>query len=88
MGLDPQKGFAEMYEDNSVEDTVGVEVEVLDAVVPHEPLEEVARWKRESALREPREHRDLIFILLHRVRIPGGGPPHVDLLLAKESTVQ
>jgi hypothetical protein len=46
MGLDPQKGFAEMYEDNSVEDTVGVEVEVLDTVVPHEPLEEVARWKR------------------------------------------
>jgi hypothetical protein len=46
MGLDPQKGFAEMYEDSGVEDTVGVEVEVLDAVVPHEPLEEVARRKR------------------------------------------
>jgi hypothetical protein len=42
MGLDPQKSFAEMYEDNRVEDTVGVEVELLDAVVPHEPLEEVA----------------------------------------------
>jgi hypothetical protein len=40
MGLDPQKGFAKMYEDGGVEDTVGVEVEVLDAVVPHEPLEE------------------------------------------------
>jgi hypothetical protein len=37
MGLDPQKSFAEMYEDSSVENTVGVEVEVLDAVVPHEP---------------------------------------------------
>jgi hypothetical protein len=24
MGLDPQKVFAEMYEDSSVEDTVGV----------------------------------------------------------------
>jgi hypothetical protein len=46
MGLDPQKSFAEMYGDSSVENTVGVEVEVLDAVVPHEPLEEVARWKR------------------------------------------
>jgi hypothetical protein len=34
MGLDPQKGFAKMYEDGGVEDTVGVEVEVLDAVVP------------------------------------------------------
>jgi hypothetical protein len=34
MGLDPQKGFAEMYKDGGVEDTVRVEVEVLDAVVP------------------------------------------------------
>jgi hypothetical protein len=34
MGLDPQKGFSEMYEDGGVEDTVGVEVEVLNAVVP------------------------------------------------------
>jgi hypothetical protein len=38
MGLDPQKGFAKMYEDNGVKDTVGVEVEVLDAVVPMSPL--------------------------------------------------
>jgi hypothetical protein len=34
MGLDPQKGFAEMNEDGGVEDTVRVEVEVLDAVLP------------------------------------------------------
>jgi hypothetical protein len=60
MGLDPQKSFAEMYEDCSVKYTVGVEVELLDAVVPHEPLEEVARREREPALRESREHRDLI----------------------------
>jgi hypothetical protein len=52
MGLDPQKSFAEMNEDCSVENTVGVEVEVLDVVVPHEPLEEVARWEGEPALRE------------------------------------
>jgi hypothetical protein len=31
-----------MYKDGSVEDTVGVEVDVLDAVVPQQPLEEVA----------------------------------------------
>jgi hypothetical protein len=31
VGLDPQEGFAEVHEDRSVEDTVGVEVEVLDA---------------------------------------------------------
>jgi hypothetical protein len=60
MGLDPQKSVAEMYEDYSMEDTVGVEVEVLDAVVPHEPLEEFARRERKPALRESREHRDLI----------------------------
>jgi hypothetical protein len=43
MGPDPQKSLAEMNEDGGMENTVGVEVEVLDAVVPHEPLEEVAR---------------------------------------------
>jgi hypothetical protein len=88
MGLDPQKSFAEVYEDGSMENTIGVEVEVVDVVVPHEPLEEVAHREGESALCEAREHWDLIFILLHRVRIPDGGSPHVDLLLAKESTVQ
>jgi hypothetical protein len=31
MGLDPQEGFAKMYKYGGVEDTVGVEVEVLDA---------------------------------------------------------
>jgi hypothetical protein len=43
MGLDPQKSFAEVNEDGAVKNTVGVEVEVLDVVVPHGPLEEVAR---------------------------------------------
>jgi hypothetical protein len=38
MGLDPQKSFAEMYEDGNVEYTAGVEVEVLDVVVPMSPL--------------------------------------------------
>jgi hypothetical protein len=36
-------------EDGGVENTIGVEVEVLDAVVPHEPLEEVARRECEPA---------------------------------------
>jgi hypothetical protein len=70
MGLDPQKRFTEVDEDGGVENTVGVEVELLDAVVPHEPLEEVARRERKPALREVREHRDLVFALLHRVWIP------------------
>jgi hypothetical protein len=43
VGLDPQISFTEVDEDGGVENIVGVEVEVLDAVVPHEPLEEVAR---------------------------------------------
>jgi hypothetical protein len=34
MELDSQEGFTEMYKDGGVEDTVGVEVEVLDVVVP------------------------------------------------------
>jgi hypothetical protein len=59
MWLDPQEGFTKMNKDGGVEDTVGVEVEVLDAIVPQEPLEEVARRERQSALCELREHRDL-----------------------------
>jgi hypothetical protein len=38
MGLDPQKRFTEVDEDGGVENTIGVEVEVLDAVVPMSPL--------------------------------------------------
>jgi hypothetical protein len=33
VGLDPQESFTKMDEDGSVEDTVGVEIEVLDTVV-------------------------------------------------------
>jgi hypothetical protein len=33
-----------------VEDTVGVEVEVLDAVVLQEPLEEIACWERQPSV--------------------------------------
>jgi hypothetical protein len=40
VGFDPQEGFAEVNEDGGVEDTVGVEVEVLDAVVLQKSLEE------------------------------------------------
>jgi hypothetical protein len=46
MGLDPQESFAEVYKDLGVEDTVGVEVEVLDAIVPQQPFEEVAGRER------------------------------------------
>jgi hypothetical protein len=43
---------------------------------------------RANPLRQPREHGDLIWILLHGVRISCGGAPHVDFLLSKKSTVQ
>jgi hypothetical protein len=88
VGFDPQEGFTEVDENRGVEDTVGVEVEVLDAVVLQEPLEEIARWVSQPAFRKPREHRDLIWILLHGVRIPRGGTPHVDFLLPKKPTVE
>jgi hypothetical protein len=50
-----------------VEDTVGVEVEVLDVVVPQQPLEKVAGRERQPSLREPGEHRDLVRAFLHGV---------------------
>jgi hypothetical protein len=60
MGLDPQESLTKMYEDQGMEDTIGIEVEVLDAVVPQQLFEEVAGREGQSALREPGEHRNLI----------------------------
>jgi hypothetical protein len=40
--LDPQERLTEVDEDRGMENTVGVEVEVLYAVVPQEAFEEVA----------------------------------------------
>jgi hypothetical protein len=88
VGLDPQESFTKMYEDEVVEDTVGVEIEILNTAILQEPLEEVARREKLLTLHEPREHRDLIRILLHGVRISRSGAPHVDLLLLEKSTVQ
>jgi hypothetical protein len=61
--------FTEMDKDRGVEDTIGVEVEVLDPIVLEHPLEEVARREGKSTLHESREHWDLIRILLHQIRI-------------------
>jgi hypothetical protein len=47
MGLDPQERFTEVNEDCGMENTVRVEVEVLNAVVPQKALEEVALWERD-----------------------------------------
>jgi hypothetical protein len=77
-----------MDEDRSVENAVGVEIEVLDTVILQKPLEEVACWESQPALHESREHWDLIWILLHRVWISRGGTPHVNLLHPEKSAVQ
>jgi hypothetical protein len=88
VGFDPQEGFTEVDEDRGVEDTVGVQVEVLDAVVLQEPLEEITCRERQPSLRESREHGDLIWIHLHGIRISHSGTPHIDFLLLKEPTVE
>jgi hypothetical protein len=81
VGLDPQKGFAKVHEDRSVKDIVGVEVEVLDAVVLQQPLEEIAGREGQPSLRESREHKDLVWVLLHGIQISRSGTPHIDFLL-------
>jgi hypothetical protein len=43
VGLDSHKCLTEMEEDGDVEDTIGVEVEVLNAMVSEHPIEEVTR---------------------------------------------
>jgi hypothetical protein len=87
VGLDPHKRLAKVDKDGDVEDIVGVEVEVLDPIVPEHPLEEVARRQCESALHRSCKHWDLIRIFLHRVWIPGGDAPKIHLLFAKETAV-
>jgi hypothetical protein len=52
VGFDPQEDFTEVDKNGGVEDTVGIEVEVLDVVVLQEPLEEIACWEGQPALRE------------------------------------
>jgi hypothetical protein len=41
MGLDSQKCLAEVHKDGDVENTIGIQIKVLDAIVPEQTLEEV-----------------------------------------------
>jgi hypothetical protein len=50
VGLDPHEGLAKVDEDRDVEDSVGVEVQVLDTVVLEETFEEVARRESQPAV--------------------------------------
>jgi hypothetical protein len=76
-----------MDEDGGVDDTIGVEVEVLDPTVLEHPFEEVAREEFESALHETCEYWNLVRVLLHGVPIPGGGAPQIHLLLTEELAI-
>jgi hypothetical protein len=73
MGLDAQKRSVEMHEERDVENTVRIQIEVLDSVVPEQALEEVTGGQCQSTLRELGEHRDLVWILLHWIWISRGG---------------
>jgi hypothetical protein len=42
VGLDSHECLTEVYKDRDVKNTIGVEVQVLDTVVPEQPLEEIA----------------------------------------------
>jgi hypothetical protein len=86
--LDPQECLTEVNEDGGMEYTVGVEIDVLDAVVPKKTFEELACWQCESALREAHGHRNLVLTLLHGVWVPGSGSPTVHLLFTDEPAVE
>jgi hypothetical protein len=83
MGLDPHECFAKVHEDEDVEDPIGVEIEVLDVVVLEKSLEEVAGRQCESTLHKPREHRNLVWVLLHHLRVSSGSAPQIHFLLTK-----
>jgi hypothetical protein len=42
VGFDTHEGFAEMHKNRGVEDSIGVEIEILNAIVPEHPFEEIA----------------------------------------------
>jgi hypothetical protein len=52
--LDPKEGHAEVHEDRGVEDAVGVQIQVLDSIVPEETLEEIAGRERKPTPRTAR----------------------------------
>jgi hypothetical protein len=70
-----------------VKDSVRVQVQVLDTVVLEETIEEVTRRESQPALHEPREHWDLVGVLLHWLWISRGGAPHVHFLFPEETAV-
>jgi hypothetical protein len=56
MGLDTHKRLTEVYKDGDVENTVGIQIQVLDVVVPERTFEEITGGERQSMLRESGEH--------------------------------
>jgi hypothetical protein len=46
VGFDPHEVFTEMDKNRNMEYSAGIEIQVLDVVVPEYPLEEVAGWLR------------------------------------------
>jgi hypothetical protein len=75
MGLDSHKRLTEVYKYGDVENTVGIQIQVLDVVVPEKTFEEVTGGQRKSTLRESGGHRNLIWIFLHQTRVARGGAP-------------
>jgi hypothetical protein len=64
-----------MDEDGDVEYIVGIEIQVLNAIVLEHSLKELDGGKCQSTLHELGEHRDFVRVLLHGVLIAGGGAP-------------
>jgi hypothetical protein len=58
-----------------MENTVGIQIQVLDVVVPEKTFEEITGGERQSTLRKAGKHRNLIWILLHWIRVTSGGAP-------------
>jgi hypothetical protein len=75
VGLDSHKRLTEVYKDRDVENTVGIQIQALDVVLPEKTFEEITSGECQSTLRKSGKHRNLIWILLHRIRVTNGGAP-------------
>jgi hypothetical protein len=84
-GLDTHKRLAEMDKDGDVENTIGIQIEVLIVIVLEHAFKEVIGGQCQSTLHELGEHGDLVRILLHWMRVTRGGAPQIHFFLSKKS---
>jgi hypothetical protein len=48
--LDPKESLTKMHEDHCMENSVRIQIQVLNSILPEEALEEITRWAKSNEL--------------------------------------